>query len=42
MPLMPCSACMVTLITAINSPIDAPTTSAATTPNQGLPVWSVV
>ena len=40
MPLMPCSACIVTLITAINSPMSAPVNSATTSPSQGLPVCS--
>ncbi len=38
MPLMPCSACKVTLITAISRPISMPTTIEAATPSQRLPV----
>ncbi len=37
MPLMPCSACIVTLMSAMSSPINAPTTSAASTPSHGSP-----
>ncbi len=37
MPLMPCSACMVTLTTAMSRPMSAPTTMAARTPSQRLP-----
>ena len=38
MPLMPCSACMVTLITAMSRPMSAPVDERDHEPSQGLPV----
>ncbi len=40
MPLMPCSACMVTLITAMKRPMSAPVLKATSSPSHGLAPFS--